>query len=80
MDDALADGTCHRLRMSRTFWQGGDFCAGLGRRRAVAALWRAAQAEARLYGRHGCLPLRREVVERPPVPCGGFKVNQANSR
>jgi hypothetical protein len=72
MDDALADGPCHRLRRSRTFWPGGDFSAGLGRRRAVAALWRAVQRKHRLYGRHGCLPLRREAA-------GSMRGNQGES-
>jgi len=36
MADALADGLCHRLRMSRAFWRSGGFSAGLGRRRDVA--------------------------------------------
>jgi hypothetical protein len=36
MDDALADGPCHRLRMSRAFWQSGGFSAGLGRAGSTA--------------------------------------------
>jgi hypothetical protein len=35
MDDGVAGGPCHRLRMSRTFRQSGGFSTGLGRRRAV---------------------------------------------
>ena len=36
MDDALADGSCYRLRMSHAFWQSGGFFAGLGRAGSTA--------------------------------------------
>ena len=51
------------------------FAAGLGRRRAVAALWRAAKADARLHSRQGCLPLRR-VSGEPRVGQGFQKGHQ----
>jgi hypothetical protein len=49
MDDGVADCSCHRRRMSQTFWPREGFPAGLDRRRAIVALWRAAQRKPRLW-------------------------------